>query len=80
MSGYGKEGNTYRVGDDEFAVNEKFLTATSMATILVLMELFDGEATSNAIESLATAIYDNLQEVGHAAPEGTVGDTGETAD
>jgi len=76
---YGQEGTLYSIGNDEFKVNEKFLVATMMATVLFIMEVFEGEHTSDAIESIATAIYNNLQEIGHAAPEGTVGDAGKPA-
>ena len=78
---YGKEGTIYQLGaDDHFAVNEKFVIATLLATILVIMDITNGEESSNVIESLASAIYDNLKEVGHATTEGTVADTGDTAD
>lgn len=78
---YGKEGTIYQIGtDDQFAVNDKFVIATLLATIIILMDLINGEESSNVIESLASAIYDNLKEIGHTAAEGTVADAGDTAD
>lgn len=76
---YGKEGTIYQVGEDDYiAVNEKFVIATLFAIILAIVDITEGEEISNAIEAIASAVYDGLKETGHGTLQGTTGSTGET--
>jgi hypothetical protein len=74
---YGKEGTKYTLNGQELFINEKFLASTLFATILVLTDIVGEEGINNAIESVATALYSQIEESESGRPEGDVAGGGE---
>lgn len=58
---YGKEGSRYTLNGQDLFINEKFLMATTFAVVVLLNEII-GEETGNTIESLASALYEQIKE------------------
>ena len=76
---YGKNGTKYTLNGQEIFVNEKFLTATMFATILVLAEVVGEEGIHNAVETVATAIYEQIKESESEGTEGPADGSGKPA-
>jgi hypothetical protein len=60
MGEYGKRGTEYVLGGESIYVDQEFLVATLMATIIVLKEISGNEDTDVVIEKLAEQIYDQI--------------------
>lgn len=77
MSEYGKQGKEYILADHSISVNQEFLLATIMATIVVLKEVTGIEDIDMTIEAIAEQLYDRFTETEHGTPEERTGQTGE---
>jgi hypothetical protein len=63
MSEYGKVGTHYKIEDNDFFINEKFIVATLMAIVFALREIHEKDMPNidGAIEQLAGNIYEELK-------------------
>jgi predicted ArsR family transcriptional regulator len=77
MSGYGNEGTEYLIAGQTLAVNQEFLMATMMATIIVLKEITGKEDIDLIIEQIAEQLYDQFTEAEHGTPEERTDPAGE---
>lgn len=77
MSGYGKEGKEYNIAGETLAVNQEFLMATMMATIIVLKEITGKEDIDIIIEQVAEQLYDRFTKAEHGTTEERTDPAGE---
>jgi len=77
MSGYGKEGTEYTIAGETLAVNQEFLMATTMATIIVLKEITGKEDIDIIIEQVAEQLYDRFTKAEHGTTEERTDPAGE---
>lgn len=69
MSKYGTEGTEYLIAGQTLAVNQEFLMATIMATVIVLKEITGKEDIDLIIEQVAEQLYDQFTKAEHGTPE-----------
>lgn len=60
MTEYGKRGKEYNFSGESIHIDQEFLVATLMATIIVLKEISGNEETDVVIEKLAEQIYEQI--------------------
>lgn len=60
MNKYGEQGTEYILAGESIFVNQEFLLATLMATIIVLKEISGDENTDIIIERVAEKIYEQI--------------------
>jgi|LakMenEpi03Aug12_release.lakeMendotaPanAssembly.Ray.scaffolds.fasta_scaffold3016269_1 hypothetical protein len=77
MSEYGQQGTKYILGGESIFVNQEFLLATLMATIIVLKEISGDENTDIIIERVAEKIYEQITETEHGTTEERTGESGD---
>ena len=76
MSEYGKQGKEYIIDDYSISVNQEFLLATIMATIVVLKEVTGIQDIDLTIEAIAEQIYERFTKAEHGTTEERTGQTG----